>query len=366
MKILRIAQNLFPEVPGGGAYHAHAMSRDQAAMGHDVTVLTVTNDEKPPRREQRAGYTVVRRRPTATLLGNDLSAGLVLYLQRASRFDIVHAHSHLYFSTNVAALRRTISDTPLAITNHGLYSQSAPEWVFHRYLQTLGRWTFNSADTVFCYTDKDRNRLREYGVQTNISVVANGVDTDRFTPDGLNSDRIDHDGPVVLFVGRLVEGKHPKDAVDAVGQLPDRLNAKLYVVGGGPLQAEVQRHAKTSGVTNIEFLGQVPYDAMPAIFRTGDVLLLPSRAEGLPRTILEGFASGVPAVTSRLQQTAHIVEKAGKTVEIGDIAGYAQALEAVLADSQRLGASGRQLVIEEFRWQDTVEKTTAQLESTCL
>ena len=40
MRILRVAQKLYPEVPGGGTSHVHAMRRDQAAMGHDVTVVT--------------------------------------------------------------------------------------------------------------------------------------------------------------------------------------------------------------------------------------------------------------------------------------------------------------------------------------
>jgi len=39
MRILRVAQHLYPDTKGGGQYHVHAMSRDQAAMGHDVTVL---------------------------------------------------------------------------------------------------------------------------------------------------------------------------------------------------------------------------------------------------------------------------------------------------------------------------------------
>lgn len=79
MRVLRVAQKLYPEVPGGGTYHVHAMSRDQAAMGHDVTVLTVS-DESLPRREERDGYTVVRRSPAVELLSNDISLGVARFL----------------------------------------------------------------------------------------------------------------------------------------------------------------------------------------------------------------------------------------------------------------------------------------------
>ena len=352
MRILRVAQKLYPEVPGGGTYHVHAMSRDQAAMGHEVTVLTIRRDSETPSIEQRDGYTVVRFDPVAAPLGNDVSPGVAQFLARASEFDVIHAHSHLYFSTNLAALRRRVGDTPLAITNHGLYSQNAPEWVFDLYLRTVGRWTFNKSDVIFCYTEKDRDRVREFGIGSRIEVVHNGIDTERFRPEGPESDRIDHDGPVVLFVGRLVEGKRPGDAVAAVSQLAETRNAKLYVAGEGPLRSEL-------GADHVEFLGQLPYEGMPAVYRAADALILPSRAEGLPRTVLEAMASGVPVVVSDLEQVAPVVGDGGVTVPVGDVDGFVAGLETVLDGG--VGDPQAQ-VAGQFDWADTVERTTAVLE----
>jgi glycosyltransferase involved in cell wall biosynthesis len=300
------------------------------------------------------------------VLGNAVSGGVISYLRSVADVDVVHAHSHLYFSTNVAALLHRLGDgkTPLAITNHGLYSQSAPQWVFRWYLRTLGRWTFNQADKAFCYTETDEQRLREYGVDVPVSVVSNGIDTERFSPDGPTSDRIDHEGPVLLFVGRLVEGKRPRDAVDALAGLSAGSNAKLYLAGDGPLRTAVSERAAERGVgERVELLGRVPYEEMPQVFRSADCLILPSRAEGLPRTVLEAFASGVPAVTSRLDQTREIVETAGRTVEVGDVDGYIAAIEAVMEQRASLGAAGRRLVVEDHQWTDTVAETTSCLES---
>ncbi len=367
MKILRVAQNLYPEVPGGGTYHVHAMSRDQAEMGHDVTLLTVSDDDSKPRREERDGYTVVRRSPSVELLGNEISGGVAKFLARADDYDVVHAHSHLYFSTNLAAMRRRLGDTSLAITNHGLYSQNAPEWVFDAYLRTLGRWTFDSADVVFCYTKEDRERVQEFGVSTDIEVVANGIDQTRFTPEGPESDLIDAEGPVVLFVGRLVEGKRPGDAVEAFAGVRDEYpDAELYLCGDGSLRENLRAQATELGVGDaVTFLGHVAYDEMPKVYRSADVLVLPSRAEGLPRTVLEAFASKTPAVTSDLEHVKPIVEQAGETVPVGDVAAFKRAVERLFADSerrQRLGQKGRDVVNERFRWEDTVAETTAHIE----
>lgn len=361
MRILRVAQKTYPDVKGGGPYHVHAMSRDQAAMGHDVTVVTIGDDPEKPAVEERAGYTVVRYPSTLQALGNDISAGVGRYLHNADGFDVMHAHSHLYFSTNLAAIKRRFSDLPLAITNHGLYSQNAPEWVFDAYLRTVGQWTFNRADAVFCYTEEDAGRVRQFDVESEIEVVSNGIDTGRFTPEGSESDRIEHDGPVVLFVGRLVEGKRPGDAVAAMnGVREEHPDARLYLCGEGPMRSALEAQVADEGLTEaVQFLGQLPYDEMPELYRSGDALVLPSRAEGLPRTVLEAMATNVPVVCSDLEQVTPVIGEAGTTISVGDVSGFSAGLVRALSGEYE---DGRQMVEAEFTWSDTVEATTEALE----
>ena len=71
---------------------------------------------------------------------------------------------------------------------------------------------------------------------------------------------------------------------------------------------------------------------MPALYRSADVFLLPSRAEGLPRTLLEAMASGTPVVVSDLEQVATAVDRGGITVDVGNIDGFADQLHRVLID----------------------------------
>lgn len=366
MRILRVAQKCYPDVKGGGPYHVHAMSRDQAAMGHDVTVLTVRYDPDRPHLERRAGYTIVRYDPAATVLGNDLSPGVAQYLATADDFDVLHAHSHLYVATNLAALKRVLGDVPLAITNHGLYSQNAPEWLFDLYLRTLGRWTFDRADAVFCYTEADERRVREFGVRSRIDVVPNGVDTARFTPEGPESELIDHGGPVLLFVGRLVDGKRPMDCIDALERLcADHANVRLYFCGDGPLRSTLEAEAADRDLTaHVSFLGHVPYADVPAIYRSADVLVLPSRAEGLPRTVLEAMATETPVVVSDLPQVAPIAAVGGETASVGNTGEFADRLDRLLGDDERrarLGKRGRERVRNGHDWSETVDRTTATL-----
>lgn len=366
LHILRVAQAVYPAVGGGGAYHVHALSRDQAAMGHDVTVLTTRSDPDSPHLETRDGYTVVRFDPMAKPLGNALSVGLARYLRDAvAGVDVVHAHSHLYAATNVAAVCRWVSETlggrvcarrPLAITNHGLYSQTAPERLFDLYLRTLGRWTLDQADVVFCYTEADRKRLASVGVDSPVAVVPNGVDTTRFTPDGPVHETVAAGDPSLLFVGRLVEGKRPAQSVRLARRLAATYpECQLTVCGDGPLREELEAMAGPETV----FLGEVPYDEMPGVFRAADTFVLPSRAEGTPRTVLEALASATPVACSDLPHLRAAFGDSVRYFDGEDVDDMVATVEAALdGDSGEAHSIDSSSVTD---WNETVGRTTSVL-----
>ena len=329
-----------------------------------MTVVTTRVNESLPRIEETDGYTVVRLSPGVDILGNDISPAVTRYLfDRAEGFDVIHAHSHLYFVTNMAALRRRLGGPPLAITNHGLFSQSAPERVFRWYLKTLGRWTFNQADVVFCYTDVDKERVRDLGVDSRIEVVANGIDTERFTPEGPDSELIDAEGPVVLFVGRFTDGKRPWLAIEAFDEvLAEYPDAELYLCGDGGLRGELEAQVDELGIKgSVTFLGHVPYNEMPKVYRSGDVLVLPSRAEGVPRTVLEAMASGMRVVVSDLDQVNSVFEEGIRTVQSDDATGFSRKIQDQLSN-RTTGDSNTDSNSVEFSWRNTVESATVILE----
>ena len=370
MKILRIAQEIYPDIVGGGAYHAHALSRDQAARGHDVTVLTISPDVESPQRETRAGYTLVRCPSTVSLLGNRVSIDALRFLrQRIGQFDVVHGHAHFYSATNVAALLSRFTDVPLAITNHSLISQSVPEWIARVHLRTVGKFTFGSADLVFCYTEEERRKLQSLCPSVEVMVVSNGIDQHRFSPNGPRSSAVpESDGLTVLFVGRLVDGKRPQDAIEAFASVASEYEeARLVLCGDGPLRAELETRVEELGIgDSTHFLGLVDYDEMPGVYRTADVLLLPSRSEGFPRTLMEALSTETAVVASDLDQTAALVRRAGRVAPVEDVESIATHLRELLADPalrEQLGTEGRRIIENEgYSWESSVEETTNALE----
>jgi glycosyltransferase involved in cell wall biosynthesis len=63
-----------------------------------------------------------------------------------------------------------------------------------------------------------------------------------------------------------------------VTRLPNELNAKLFVVGDGPLRVQLESDFDDSSV---DFLGHVPHDVMPVVYRADNVIILSSRNKGL-------------------------------------------------------------------------------------
>lgn len=368
MRILRVAQKVYPDVEGGAPYHVHAMSRDQAAMGHDVHVLTLTDGDEQESVRTDDGYTLHREPIDASPLGNDVSWGVWKQLRSATDFDVIHAHSHLYFSSNLAALHRRLDDVPLVLTNHGIYSQNAPKRLFELYLRTAGLWTFNQADLIFCYTEEGKERAQELGIDTEIEIVSNGIDHTRFTPDGPRHDGISPDSFTVVSPIRLVEGKRPFDVLEAVERLHEaHPSIELYLCGDGPLRAELETYVESNGLSDVvSFPGMVPYDEMPNVYRSADLVVLPSEAEaGSPRVLLEGMSTEKPFITPNLPQIATQLKELGGTVDVGDIDGLAREIERFIEDDElreSIGKRGRELVLEEYNWMKTVEETTAATE----
>lgn len=361
LRILRIATDLYPEVTGGGAIHAHLLSKHQAALGHYVTVLTSNHGKTHrPRVEDRNGYTVIRDDEFFRLFDNSITPGTLESVRtRLDATDVIHAHSHLYFSTNITALGARYVDTPFVVTNHGLISQTAPRWLQSLFIPTVALFTFNTADRILCYTETDRERLRNWKVTKPISVITNGIDCTQFSPD----DSVPT-SQQLLFVGRLNHAKGLQFLIEAFNRLRAKWpGLQLKVIGEGSNRHKYEnRCANLNITTDVSFLGEIPYEEMPKHYRQSQVFVLPSLNEGLPRTVLEALACEVPVVTSSLPQLKPVVEGAGFTVETESVSGLVEAIDRLLMDPtrrKRMGRTGRQRVVNEYSWTGTVEKTTA-------
>jgi glycosyltransferase involved in cell wall biosynthesis len=155
----------------------------------------------------------------------------------------------------------------------------------------------------------------------------------------------------VLFVGRLVEVKSLDTLIEALGMLPSA-DVRLVVCGEGPLRGRLERLAEDAGTASqVTFVGE--RRDVPALMAAADVLVLPSRQEGLSNALLEAMAAGLPVVASRVGGNVELVSdgRTGFLFPAGDPQSLARALLTLQAEPTlraRLGQQARAWVDERF------------------
>jgi phosphatidylinositol alpha-1,6-mannosyltransferase len=205
-----------------------------------------------------------------------------------------------------------------------------------------------------------------------------GVDIDRFTPDA-DGDPVREryglgDAPVVVCVSRLVPRKGQDTLVRGWSQVLDRHpDARLLLVGGGPLEGTLRRMIAARGLEDsVVLTGGVPPEHLPAHYVAGDVFAMPCRTrrggldvEGLGMVFLEAAACGRPVVAGTSGGAPETVTDGvtGHVVDPRSPAAVAGVIADLLDDPARaraMGAAGRAWVEQRWSW-TTIARTFADL-----
>jgi glycosyltransferase involved in cell wall biosynthesis len=114
---------------------------------------------------------------------------------------------------------------------------------------------------------------------------------------------------LVMFVGRLERQKDPLLLIDAFAEAHRRDESlRLIVVGEGGLRDAATERAATAGIAErVSWLGARPRPELPALMNAADVLFLPSAFEGMPITVLEALACGLPVVATAVGEVPLVV-----------------------------------------------------------
>jgi glycosyltransferase involved in cell wall biosynthesis len=239
--------------------------------------------------------------------------------------------------------------------------------VIHRALTPVRRIILNGAEAVVANSES-LARLSSAADPVRVRVIPNGVDASFFRP----CHRVVPTSQYrILFAGRLHAQKNLILVLSALAALRSSTEVRvtLDVVGDGPLREELQREAQRLSLTGITWHGWLQKSRLAELYRSADVFVNPSLYEGLPNTVLEAMASGLPIVASRIGGNDALV-KHGVTGLLFDLrvdTAFQAALSTLLRDRElglRMGAAGRQLVVSDFSWAAAARAYVALLPST--
>ncbi len=326
-------------VDGGVAGYVQQLARAQAAAGWAVTVIS------PPEPSFAgalcsAGVAHVPwaagRRPGAAVPRE--AASLRRLLGRAP--SVVHLHSSKAGLAGRLVLRgrRPTVFQPHAWSFAALRGAGADAAVVWE--RVAARW----ADVILCVSEAERDRGASSGVHGDLRVVPNGVDLQRFSPAGAAARRAARlalsvgDGPLVVCVGRLCAQKGQDVLVRSWPTVRARVPpARLALVGDGPDRAALERAA----AGGVHFAGEVA-DVTPWM-AAADLVVAPSRWEGMPFSILEAMACGVSTVATDVEGAREALGPDGGIVPVGDVTALAGAVVRRLLDDDLRRSEGRAL-----------------------
>jgi glycosyltransferase involved in cell wall biosynthesis len=272
-------------------------------------------------------------------------------------------HSQGYRSNLIArlAVRGGRLRTGLVCTVHGIYPFTAASLRL-RLFYALDYLTMPMSDRIIAVSAATRTQLARWGLAA--QVIRNGTALPPLADgDARRASRlalgIAPDARVVLFVGRLAPEKGPDVLIDVAHKvLAARANAIFLIVGDGPAMPALQNRLR-GAFPRVILAGQ--HGDVTPFYRAADVLVLPSRSEGLPMTLIEAFAHGLPAVASRVGGIPEVVQDGvnGFLCDADQPAQMCERLENILSDDalrRAMGVQARRTVETDF----TVERMSAE------
>jgi glycosyltransferase involved in cell wall biosynthesis len=239
---------------------------------------------------------------------------------------------------NGAICEECVNHSLLRSVRHACYRQSrsatavlAAMLSFHR-----SRGTYvDLVDRYIALTEFARDKLVAGGIpKDRIAVKSNFAEPDPGPRNEL--------GHYALFAGRLTDEKGTHVLLDAWKRLDS--NVPLRVAGDGPQREQLERRVTDERIANVTFLGALPAEKLMQELRGARVLVFPSRwYEGMPMSIVEAFACGVPTIASRLGGMREMIEdgRTGLLVAPADAADLAAKVSWAFSHDAEIDALGR-------------------------
>ncbi|MBM7807544.1 glycosyltransferase involved in cell wall biosynthesis [Geodermatophilus bullaregiensis] len=360
MRVCFVSRRYWPAVSGMSVY-AENLLRELVALGHEVVLVSQYRDDEAGTRVYGGGPPPADRVPDGvevvalpsrgeTVVPADWEGDIaeivrtVLDLHADRPFDVLHAqYGYPPGLAVLAAARET--GLPAVVSIQG----GDGHWVgtccsTHAHAM---RAVVDSSSAVLIGSASFRDEVvGNLGSDpARFTIVPGATDTGRFTPAERPLGAL-QDPPVLLFHGRVDRRKGVLDLLEA---LPE--GVRLVVSGIGPDLDEAR--ARADGRTT--FLGYVPPDEAPAVYRSADVFVSPTYSEGFSNTLLEAMASGLPTVSTDSVGVVDCLrhEDNGLLHEPGDVAGLRAALERLLGDAglrTRLATTALEEVRRLYSW----------------
>jgi len=344
----------FPPI-GGGAGKANLCLLKQYAGNDELVIDVLTSAPKP-------GFTIEKFADNITIYKVGVhkknlhfwrKVEVIEWLFKASRYyrrllnENNYSLAHVFFAFPTAYLcLRSAPKLPYIISLRGsdVPGYNVRLQTDYKLLSPLFRRIWRSAAAVVANSRGLAELAKKFMPSLDISVINNGVDTDIFYP---APSKHSTEPVKALTVCRLISRKRLDLLIEAVARSKELgIDVQLNIAGQGNLMAKLKTLAqKLTVAERVKFMGRVPAEQMPQLYRDNDIFIMSSAHEGMSNAMLEAMACGLPIVTTRCEGTEELVSDNGIVVERDDANDIAAAVKRLVRDEQtyeRMAAAARE------------------------
>lgn len=364
MKIALLTEKYTPDF-GGLAISSGRLARLLSSVGHDVRVYSPSPNLPPSeKRTLTSSGVIVTRFGTHKRVDDTLVEWFELIVEEHNRepFDVLHAY-FLPQAGFIASYAGKYLNIPNVVSIRGNDIERA---VFDPSKFSHVMYALHNASAV----TTNANQLIEKAkalIDRDIKLIPNGVDTGLFKPIPRNEDLAKaigiNGGLVIGFVGELREKKGMQTILHAYTQTDKQYSSTLLVIGdvrGGDDMKAFEEFQHTYPDSNIIVTGHIPHNDLPAYYSLMDMLVHPSRRDGMPNAVLEAMACERAVIATSIGGIKDIVEdgKNGIIVNINDANMLTKKILELLEDSEkrsRLGKNARELIVSQYTLEQELE-----------
>ncbi len=363
MNILMISHG-YPPTVSGVTLVVQKVARAMARRGHRVLLVTASEHGEPYRAVDE-GVELLRVRSVANPFWKEAPLPYITHRefeQVAAEFrpDILHAHEAAFLSLQLlrlgTAIKRPVVATcyyvPRFVASYLTWGDE-PAPVVQHLTWTYSIWLFDHFDRVAFATRAHEKYFVERGLRAPTAIISNGLDLQRYHPPVGSENEEDIAGrynlpahPRILFVSRLARDKEIDVLFQALHRICGQLECHLLLIGRGDDRPRLEGLVEELGLQQrVSFLGFVPEQDVPALYRQCDLFAIASCCEVQSIPTMQAVATGLPVVAVdalALPELVHDGEN-GFLVSPRDAEAMAQAMLRILRDpalAARMGQAG--------------------------
>lgn len=245
-------------------------------------------------------------------------------LIKQNNYDVIHTHTPVASVCARLACKNT-EKSKVIYTAHGFhFYKGAPikNWLLY---YPIEYWLSNYTDLLITINKEDYNRAKKsFKANDTVYVPGVGLDTKKFSKTKISKSEkrremgLPLDSFVVLSVGELNKNKNHEVIIKAIAKLKNP-NVYYIICGQGALKEYLRGLAKEFGVEDKVRLLGFRNDVVD-IYKASDIFAFPSLREGLPVSLMEAMAAGLPIICSRVRGNTDLIEngKGGYLVQPND------------------------------------------------